>query len=75
MKFTPQRVKFLHSMDGVNYSLDFFFLRYRDIAMPLLPDNILRCGLLTLLSYCNSGSDGFNINGVTPFWFLTHDAT
>ena len=25
MKFTPQRVKSLHSRDGVNYSLDFFF--------------------------------------------------
>ena len=25
MKFTPQGVKFLHSIDGVNYSLDFFF--------------------------------------------------
>ena len=24
MKFTPQRVKSLHSMDGVNYSLNFF---------------------------------------------------
>ena len=24
MKFTPQRMKFLHSIDGVNYSLDFF---------------------------------------------------
>ena len=23
MKFTPQRMKFLHSIDGVNYSLDF----------------------------------------------------
>ena len=26
VKFTPQRMKFLHSIDGVNYSLDFFFL-------------------------------------------------
>ena len=25
MKFTPQRVKFLHSIDGVNYSLVFFY--------------------------------------------------
>ena len=25
VKFTPQRMKFLHSIDGVNYSLDFFF--------------------------------------------------
>ena len=25
MKFIPQRMKFLHSIDGVNYSLDFFF--------------------------------------------------
>ena len=25
MKFTPQRIKFLHSIDGVNYSLDFSF--------------------------------------------------
>ena len=24
VKFTPQRVKSLHSIDGVNYSLDFF---------------------------------------------------
>ena len=24
MKFTPQRMKFLHSIDGVNYLLDFF---------------------------------------------------
>ena len=24
MKFTPQRMKFLHSIDGVNYSFDFF---------------------------------------------------
>ena len=23
MKFTPQRMKFIHSIDGVNYSLDF----------------------------------------------------
>ena len=23
MKFTPQRMKFLYSIDGVNYSLDF----------------------------------------------------
>ena len=23
MKFTPQRMKFLHSIDGLNYSLDF----------------------------------------------------
>ena len=31
MKFTPQRVKFLHSIDGVNYSLDFFFREYYHI--------------------------------------------
>ena len=24
MKFTPQQIKFFHSIDGVNYSLDFF---------------------------------------------------
>ena len=27
MKFTPQGVKSLHSVGGVNYSLDFFFFR------------------------------------------------
>ena len=49
MKFTPQRVKFLHSIEGVNYSLDFFFIEsienqkgaiaqilYSDIALLVL---------------------------------------
>ena len=37
MKFTPQRMKFLHSIhvDGVNYSLDFFFLREYTLLSPL----------------------------------------
>ena len=28
MKFTPQRMKILHSVDGVNYSLNFFREKY-----------------------------------------------
>ena len=32
MKFTPQRVKFLHSMNGVNYSLDFLYFFWRELS-------------------------------------------
>ena len=37
MKFTPQRITFLHSIDGVNYSLDFWEYKMHHIYLDTLP--------------------------------------
>ena len=55
MKFTPQRVKFLHSIDGVNYSLEFFFESMVSLRCFLLFVSCIRC-----LGFCYGLYDVFN---------------
>ena len=57
MKFTSQRMKFLHSIDGVNYSLDFFFREYirtnirREIIHPRFTEQAMFYQVLYNFSY------------------------
>ena len=61
MKLTHQRVKFVHSIDGVNYSLDFFF---RDmpvfteirLALSFRQKEILKYNLKCKVKHCSNGN-------------------
>ena len=61
VKFTPQRMKFLHSIDGVKYSLVFVFLEYTSIVTWLWHSNKIFVAtewrdLLLWISPCISNS-------------------